>query len=148
MEREEWNGERRYNEARKGQRVLVPLPWRWCSASAKPRRSQPILPSFFFCLRGGVTGRPMFIPPYGYFAFFSAGFKIYPHRTVRMTRTQVKRDAPGKNITKSHPHSSLLRHCRTLHSNLAQKTVLQAAALQRIRTHPRRPVGRVSGLRP
>jgi len=28
-----------------------------------PRRSQPILPSFFFCLRGGVTGRPMFIPP-------------------------------------------------------------------------------------
>jgi hypothetical protein len=37
---------------------------------------QPILLSFFFCLRGGVTGRPMFMPPYGYFGFFSAGFRI------------------------------------------------------------------------
>ena len=35
-----------------------------------------ILPSFFFGLRGGVTGRPIFIPPYGYLAFFSAGFRI------------------------------------------------------------------------
>jgi hypothetical protein len=30
---------------------------------AEPKRFQPILPSFFFCLRGGVTGRPAFIDP-------------------------------------------------------------------------------------
>jgi len=35
---------------------VPPLP-------ARRRRSQPILPSFFFCLRGGVTGRPAFIAP-------------------------------------------------------------------------------------
>jgi hypothetical protein len=33
--------------------------------------------SFFFLFRGGVTGLPVFIPPYAYFCFFSAGFKIY-----------------------------------------------------------------------
>lgn len=27
--------------------------------------------------RGGVTGRPLFSPPYWYFAFLSAGFKIW-----------------------------------------------------------------------
>jgi len=48
------------NEARKGQRKD---PCRRDVAPPLPRRSQPILPSFFFCLRGGVTGRPMFIPP-------------------------------------------------------------------------------------
>jgi len=42
--------------------------------------------SFFFCLRGGVTGRPMFIPPYGYFAFFSAGLRIWKeHNNVSST---------------------------------------------------------------
>lgn len=28
-------------------------------------------------VRGGVTGRPEFTPPYWYFAFFSEGFKIW-----------------------------------------------------------------------
>ena len=55
--------------------------------------SQPILfASFFFCLRGGVTGRPIFAPEYGYFAFFSAGLRIYGtpislNRARRDTRT-------------------------------------------------------------
>lgn len=30
----------------------------------------------FFCFRGGVTGLPVLMPPYTYFCFFSAGFKI------------------------------------------------------------------------
>jgi len=47
---------------------------------------QPILLSFFFCLRGGVTGRPIFMPPYGYLAFFSAGFSIWnEHSRVSST---------------------------------------------------------------
>ena len=28
-------------------------------------------------VRGGVTGRPEFTPPYWYFAFFSDGFRIW-----------------------------------------------------------------------
>lgn len=46
----------------------------------------PILLSpLFFCLRGGVTGRPVFAP-YGYFAFFSAGFRIWKeHSNVSST---------------------------------------------------------------
>ena len=53
---------------------LLPFPRarRGCGCA----QTNVYLPSFFFCLRGGVTGLPMFIPPYGYFAFFSAGFKI------------------------------------------------------------------------
>lgn len=30
-----------------------------------------------WAVRGGVTGRPEFTPPYWYFAFFSEGFKIF-----------------------------------------------------------------------
>ena len=37
---------------------------------------------FFFCFLGGVTGRPVFMPSYTYFCFFSAGFKIYEKRLV------------------------------------------------------------------
>ena len=53
---------------------------RWPAQVGKPRGCEliayPILLSpLFFCLRGGVTGRPVFAP-YGYFAFFSAGFRI------------------------------------------------------------------------
>lgn len=51
-----------------------------------PWSTQVALPSFFFCLRGGVTGRPIFMPPYGYLAFFSAGFKIWKeHSSVSST---------------------------------------------------------------
>lgn len=40
-----------------------------------------ILHRFFgvWAVRGGVTGRPEFIPPYWYFAFFSDGFRIWKH---------------------------------------------------------------------
>ena len=43
-------------------------------------------------MRGGVTGRPIFAPEYGYFAFFSAGLRIYGtpislNRARRDTRT-------------------------------------------------------------
>ena len=53
---------------------------RWPAQVGKPGDCEliayPILLSpLFFCLRGGVTGRPVFAP-YGYFAFFSAGFRI------------------------------------------------------------------------
>jgi hypothetical protein len=54
---------------------------------AHTARSAIYLPSFFFCLRGGVTGRPMFIPPYGYFAFFSAGLRICRVRVKRQHRS-------------------------------------------------------------
>ena len=49
--------------------------------------AQPILlASFFFCLRGGVTFRPMLTLPYGYFAFFSAGFNICAAHVHLVTR--------------------------------------------------------------
>ena len=32
--------------------------------------------SYFFCFRGGVMGLPKLMPPWTYFCFFSAGFKI------------------------------------------------------------------------
>ena len=47
--------------------------------------------------------------------------------------------APGKNITMSHPHSSLHPHCRTLHSNLAPRKALQVDALRKTHIRPPRP---------
>jgi len=47
-----------------------------------------LLPPFLFWgwLRGGVIGLPEFNPPYWYFAFFSAGFKIWKeHMSVSST---------------------------------------------------------------
>lgn len=45
--------------------------------------SVPLLHRFFggWAVRGGVTGRPEFIPPYWYLAFFSDGFRIYNTQT-------------------------------------------------------------------
>lgn len=37
-------------------------------------------------VRGGVTGRPEFTPPYWYLAFFSEGFRIFK------MQTQINRD--------------------------------------------------------
>lgn len=46
---------------------------------------QALAPSFFFCFRGGVIGRPPIPPaPYGYLAFFSAGLRIcHTHTPAR-----------------------------------------------------------------
>jgi hypothetical protein len=104
-------------------------------------RSPAHLLSFFLGLRGGVTGRPIFMPPYGYFAFFSAGFSICS-RTCK-SLLNVKRnysDILETNTVVSRPHSSSHPHCQTLHSNLAQKIMSLNVSLRRTRTHPRQPV--------
>lgn len=36
-------------------------------------------------VRGGVTGRPEFTPPYWYLAFFSDGFKIWKEQIAVLT---------------------------------------------------------------
>ena len=46
-----------------------------------PTPPRPVLPALarpVVCaaVRGGVTGRPVFMPPYLYLAFFSLGFRI------------------------------------------------------------------------
>lgn len=37
-----------------------------------------------WAVRGGVTGRPEFTPPYWYFAFFSEGFRILKKKKINM----------------------------------------------------------------
>lgn len=59
-------------------------------------------------VRGGVTGRPEFIPPYWYFAFFSDGFRIWGQqqnqglmwRTSTSTLYHIKRYR--NNCTEDH----------------------------------------------
>ena len=85
---------------------------------------------FFFCLRGGVTGFPMLMPPYAYFCFFSAGLRICCRKSVWSAPpllTQTNTDPPlyslGKNIAVSRLHSSSLPHCQTLHNSWALRIV-------------------------
>jgi len=96
--------------------------------------------SFFLGLRGGVTGRPIFMPPYGYFAFFSAGFSIYGKNCKSLLNVNRKyNNIPGRNTVTSRLHSSSHPHCQTLHSNLAQKIMSPSVFSRRTRTRPRRP---------
>lgn len=84
------------------------------------REAQPILlASFFFCLRGGVTGRPMLTLPYGYFAFFSAGFSICEAHVHLVTRVPDRWHSyvPGTSKAASRPRSSSHPRCRTRHSS-------------------------------
>lgn len=64
----------------------VPSPYRGVTGVARMadqgwRRGEgrPYVHLFFgaWVVRGGVTGRPEFTPPYWYFAFFSEGFRIW-----------------------------------------------------------------------
>lgn len=41
-----------------------------------------------WAVRGGVTGRPEFIPPYWYLAFFSEGFRIWKEH-IRVSSTLI-----------------------------------------------------------
>lgn len=40
-----------------------------------------------WAVRGGVTGRPEFIPPYWYLAFFSDGFRIWEEEEEELVIT-------------------------------------------------------------
>ena len=91
-------------------------------------------------------GLPVFMPPYTYFCFFSAGFKIYfderqgPQRLATSISSRVElhgamlendylrqgggveewHNLPGTNTTSSHPHSSLRPRYRIRHSSSAR----------------------------
>lgn len=49
-------------------------------------------------VRGGVTGRPEFTPPYWYFAFFSDGFRIWKTRLLLILKLwqHVKQEQCGR----------------------------------------------------
>lgn len=96
-------------------------------------------PSFFFCLRGGVTGRPMFMPPYGYFAFFSAGFRIWIRLMLTTKMETWNSNVLGRSTVESHQRSSWHPRYRILHSNSARRKVWPSVVLQRIHNRPRRP---------
>jgi hypothetical protein len=55
---------------------------------------------------------------------------------------------PGKNTVTSHPHSSWLLHCRTLHNNWALRIRSPGVVLQRIHIRPRRPRNPMLGILP
>lgn len=54
------------------------------------------MPSFFFCFRGGVTGRPDPMPPYMNFAFFSAGLRIWERTALSGSTSRVMEDGRGR----------------------------------------------------
>lgn len=65
-------------------------------------------------VRGGVTGRPEFTPPYWYLAFFSEGFRIFKTQTQRNVSLSVHTHTP----THKHPkkangfHTTWKEHMR------------------------------------
>jgi hypothetical protein len=100
-----------------------------------------VLPSFFLCLRGGVTGRPMFMPPYGYFAFFSAGFRIYAHQSVSDARSwHTCLIVPGRNTAGFRRRSSWPQRYRIPRSNSALKILSPSVVLRKTRIRLRPPV--------
>ena len=98
--------------------LLPPLPTLTCISSDGEERIYPIRLSaflFFPLDLGGVTCRPRLL--YGYFAFFSAGFKICAVVSPLDETRKGNRDSPGRNTIVSHPRTSSHRHCQTLHNN-------------------------------
>lgn len=88
-----------------------------CAALIIAIRQRSYLASepFFFCLRGGVTGRPTFIPPYWNLAFFSAGLSICePCTLTGLCLKPVDYISPGKSIEASRRPTSSRLHCQTL----------------------------------
>lgn len=106
-------------------------------------------------VRGGVTGRPEFTPPYWYLAFFSEGFRIFKTQTQRNVSLSVhththtntwKRQMvftlPGRSTWGIHQHSSYRLHYQTPRSSLEQRKVWPVGVWQRTRIHPPQPVKR------
>lgn len=62
--------------------------------------------------------------------------KIYECKLIGFKKLKCE---PGRNTTKSRPHSSSHQHYQTLRSNLALKTTSLDVSLRRIRIHLRQP---------
>lgn len=103
-------------------------------------------------VRGGVTGRPEFTPPYWYLAFFSDGFRIWDkrwnvmkntqnaHESVLMGYNKERAPLPERNTWGTRPHSSCRQHCQTPRSSSAQRTASPAVVWQRTHSRLQQPV--------